>query len=491
MSANPIEHDVKPVDRSNGAGLPIGSTDPAVGDGAMNSIALWFACLVATLGGFLFGYDWVVIGGAKPFYEACFGITQPSEQAWAMSSALVGCLAGALSAGVLSERLGRKRALLISAAVFAASALGTGMAQSVTEFVMWRVAGGVAIGMASALSPIYIAEVAPAARRGQLVCLNELTIVLGILGAQVVNWLIAGPIDPNATPLDLKDSWNGLIGWRRMFEAGFVPAAVFLVGLLFIPESPRWLAKRGEWQRAQDVLASLGGVTYAQRLIVDLRKDLKASAENQPRASLREPRIKRALLVGVVLAVLQQWCGINVIFNYAQEVFSAAGYSLSSMLFNIVITGITMVVFTFVAIATVENLGRRWLMLLGCGSLALLYVALGFAYWTHQSGWPMLLLVVGAIAVFAMTLGPITWVVLSEIFPTEVRGTSMAICTAALWSACFVLTYTFPLLNAAIGTAGTFWFYAAICIAGLVFVARYLPETKQRSLEEIQHLWRA
>ncbi len=457
----------------------------------VNSKELWLACLVATLGGFLFGYDWVVIGGAKPFYEAYFAITEPSAQAWAMSSALIGCLAGAMSAGALSERLGRKRALLLSAAAFAISALGTGMAMTFTEFVLWRVAGGVAIGMASALSPIYIAEIAPADRRGKLVCLNQLTIVLGILAAQIVNWLIAGPIEPTATVLDLKDSWNGQIGWRRMFEAGVVPAAVFLFGLLFIPESPRWLASKGQWQRAQEVLAALGGSAYAKQVIFDLQKDL-VSESSEPRSmSLRQPFVLRILMVGVALAVLQQWCGINVIFNYAQEVFSAAGYSLSSMLFNIVITGVTMVVFTFVAIGTVENLGRRRLMLIGCGSLALLYAVLGYLYWSHQSGWPLLLLVLASIASFAMTLGPITWVVLSEIFPTEVRGACMAICTAALWSACFILTYTFPLLNVAIGTAGTFWFYAVICAAGGIFVARFLPETKQQTLEQIQQMWRS
>ena len=457
----------------------------AQADSAFGSLQLWAAAATSALGGFLFGYDWVVIGGAKPFYEAHFGITAPQVQAWVMSCALVGCLIGAIGSGPLSERLGRRRTLLISAITFAASSIGTGAAASLNEFIAWRMVGGVAIGMASVLSPIYIAEIAPAQIRGKLVCLNELTIVLGILAAQIVNWLIAVPLAPNATLADLQGSWNELFAWRRMFEAAVVPASVFLLGLAFIPETPRWLAKQGHWDSARAVLTKLGGADYATEVISQMRTAF-ASHPSQPQ---HEPRIRPVLVIGITLAVLQQWCGINVIFNYAQEVFSAAGYNLSGILFNIVITGVTMCVFTFVAIATVERLGRRALMLFGCGSLALIYVLIGYCYHTHQAGVLLLGLIVAAIAAYAMTLAPITWVILSEIFPNAVRGTLMAICTASLWAACFALTYSFPLLNASIGTAGTFWFYAGICLAGFVFVLRYLPETKQKSLEDIQSLW--
>ena len=341
------------------------------------SLKLWLAAATSALGGFLFGYDWVVIGGAKPFYEAYFGITQPQAQAWVMSCALVGCLLGAVGSGPLSEWLGRRRTLLISALAFAASALGTGSAQTLLEFISWRIAGGVAIGMASVLSPVYIAEVAPAQIRGKLVCLNELTIVLGILAAQIVNWLIAEPIPASAILLDLQSSWNGQSGWRRMFAAAVVPAIIFLIGLLFIPETPRWLARKGRWDRAQAVLASLGGSTYAAEVVSQMRLTFAAVAQDEAAGGVGNTRIKPVLILGITLAVLQQWCGINVIFNYAQEVFSAAGYALSGILFNIVITGITMCVFTFVAIATVERLGRRALMLFGCGSLSLIYVLIG------------------------------------------------------------------------------------------------------------------
>lgn len=455
----------------------------------MNNRYLWSVALVSALGGFLFGYDWVVIGGAKPFYEAYFRMTQPSQVAWAMSCALIGCLAGAVTSGFLSELIGRRRALLVSATVFAASSVGTGMAMSTTAFVLWRISGGVAIGMASGLSPVYIAEIAPAESRGKLVCLNELTIVLGILAAQTVNWLIARPVAAGASLADIQASWNGQEAWRRMFEAAFVPATVFLAGVFFIPESPRWLARQGYWERTERVLRRFGGEEYAERTVRELRAVLLMESTRALSLSGRKHRLRRVLLIGLILAVLQQWCGINVIFNYAQEVFSAAGYSLSNIFFNIVITGIVMCVFTFVAIATVERLGRRRLMLIGCAGLAILYLILGMLYFNHQQGFPLLVLVVAAIACYAMTLAPITWVVLSEIFPNDVRGACMAACTTALWAACFVLTYTFPLLNSSLGTARTFWIYAAICSAGFLFVLRYLPETKQKTLEEIERSW--
>jgi len=408
-------------------------------------------------------------------------------QAWVMSCALVGCLVGAIASGPLSEWLGRRRTLLISAVAFATSAIGTGSAATLDQFIAWRIAGGMAIGMASVLSPIYIAEIAPAQIRGKLVCLNELTIVLGILSAQIANWLIADTLAANATIADLQGTWNELTGWRRMFEAATVPAIIFLVGLLLIPETPRWLAKQGQWDRACGVLTRLGGSEYAAEVISQMR----SAFELRPSEPRRKPRIGSVLAIGITLAVLQQWCGINVIFNYAQEIFSAAGYTLSGILFNIVITGVTMCVFTFVAIATVERLGRRALMLFGCGSLSLIYVLIGYCYHTHQAGVLLLGLIVAAIAAYAMTLAPITWVILAEIFPNCVRGTLMAVCTASLWAACFVLTYSFPMLNASVGTAGTFWFYAGICLAGFLFVFRYLPETKQKSLEAIQSLWQA
>jgi sugar porter (SP) family MFS transporter len=459
--------------------------------GTFNLIHLYWICMIAALGGLLFGYDWVVIGGAKPFYEAYFGITSPLQSGWAMSCALIGCLVGALCSGVLSEALGRKRALLIAAAVFVVSSLGTGSAPVFWAFVSWRMMGGLAIGMASGLSPLYIAEAAPAEIRGKLVCLNELTIVIGLFLAQLTNWLIARPVPPGAMLADIAASWNGHMAWRYMFAATAVPSLLFFTGMLTVPESPRWLVQRGRSDEAGHNLARIGGDAYSARVLAEIKQSLhhnRSETRNELSQLMRKPLLG-VMVLGAVLAALQQWCGINVIFNYAQEVFSAAGYGLSSMLANILITGTVMVIFTFVAIATVENLGRRMLMMIGCAGLAAIYVVLGALFRVHSHGIHMLVLVVMALACYAMTLAPITWVVLSELFPNQVRGTAMAISTMSLWAACFALTYSFPWLNGRFGTANVFWLYALICAAGFVYILRMLPETKGRTLEQIQHFW--
>ena len=444
---------------------------------------VWWIAAVAALGGLLFGYVWVVIGGAMPFYEAHFGLTQPHTQAWAMSCALVGCLAGALLSGVLSERFGRKPALLAAALMFTISSIGTGMAGSFTTFVLWRMCGGLAIGLASSLSPMYIAEVSPAALRGRLVCLNELTIVIGILMAQITNWWIAGHGTGDVM------QWNAAVGWRWMFGATAVPAAIFLIGMMFVPESPRWLALHGRDTEAGRTLERIGGCDNAAVVLREIEESVRGAEHGGELKMLLGTKLRGVMMLGVGLAVLQQWCGINVIFNYAHDIFSAAGYDLSEILFNIVVTGVVMLVFTFVAIATVDRQGRRALMLSGCAGLVAIYVTLGYFLHVRSRGVHMLALVVAAIACYAMTLAPVTWVVLSEVFPSRVRGTAMAVATASLWAACFVLTYTFPLLEARLGTAGTFWVYAGVCAVGFVCVYRWLPETKGKTLEEIEGFW--
>lgn len=444
---------------------------------------------VAALGGLLFGYDWVVIGGAKPFYEKFFRLTVPSQQGWAMSCALVGCLVGALISGPLSDRLGRKRLLIAAGLVFAISSVGTGMAPSFAIFVLWRIMGGLAIGMASSLSPMYIAEVAPAQFRGKLVSLNQLTIVIGILLAQVVNWLIAKPVPVNATALQILQSWNGQVGWRWMFGVTAVPSVLFFVSMFAVPESPRWLAKEGAAESAKRVLSRIGGETYGALALGEIDATLTQDAPGLDLQALFERRIRRVLLLGVVLAVLQQWCGINVIFNYAEEVFSAAGYTVSDVLFNIVVTGAVNLVFTFIAIGVVDRFGRRALMIIGSAGLSIIYSCLGAFYYVHSRGVHMLVLVVAAIGCYAMSLAPVTWVIISEIFPNRIRGVAMSIAVTALWIASFILTYTFPLLNHALGAAMTFWIYAAICVAGLLFIKARLPETKGKTLEAIEAFW--
>jgi sugar porter (SP) family MFS transporter len=453
---------------------------------AFRSAYVWLAAAAGALGGLLFGYDWVVIGGAKPFYERYFQLDSPSLEGWAMSCALIGCLIGAVSSGALSNRFGRRRLLTLAALVFAVSSLGTGLAAHFAVFVAWRMTGGFAIGLASGISPMYIAEISPAHLRGRLVSLNQLAIVFGILLAQVVNWLIARPVPAGSTAQEILLSWNGQWGWRWMFAITAIPSVLFLIATFLVPESPRWLASKGRNPQALRVLERLGGRAYAQQVMDDFAHASEVQPQRSVWQELSAPGIAKILLLGVVLAILQQWCGINVIFNYAQEIFAAAGYQVSDILFNIVVTGAVNVIFTLIALAAIDRFGRRFLLLIGVSGLVVVYTALGALYRLHMQGKPMLVLVLAAIACYAMSLAPATWVVIAEIFPNRIRGSAMSIAITALWTACFLLTYTFPLLNSALGAAGTFWTYAAICLAGLVFLTFRLPETKGRSLEEIE-----
>ncbi|HEY3389495.1 MAG TPA: sugar porter family MFS transporter [Prolixibacteraceae bacterium] len=443
--------------------------------------------LVSAMGGLLFGYDWVVIGGAKPFYERFFDITNsPYLQGWAMSSALIGCLFGAMASGYLADRFGRKRPLIAAAALFTIAAIGTGAANQFTLFVIFRLVGGLGIGLASAISPMYIAEISPAKMRGRLVSVNQLTIVIGILAAQIINYLIAEKVPEGITDGMILQSWNGQTGWRWMFWAGTVPAVLFFIFSFFIPESPRFLAKSGKWEAAAAILKKIGGTQYSIQEQKEISETIHGSSSKIDWKALSSKKVRPALILGVVLAVFQQWCGINVIFNYAEEIFTSAGYSVGDMLFNIVITGTVNLVFTFLAMRMVDSWGRRKLMLLGSIGLAIIYFMLGSSYYFELKGLAILVLVMVAIATYAMTLAPITWVVLSEIFPNSIRGTAMAISTTALWIACFVLTYTFPILNKLLNASGTFWLYGFICLFGFLFILKKLPETKGKSLEEIE-----
>ena len=421
---------------------------------------IYFICIVSAMGGLLFGYDWVVIGGAKPFYELFFGIAdQPMMQGLAMSIALVGCLIGAMVAGALADRYGRKPLLIVAAILFLTSALATGYFDDFTMFNCARLWGGIGIGVASALSPMYIAEVSPAEIRGKLVSVNQMTIVLGILGAQICNWLLA----EDATNLPL-DSWNVQMGWRWMFWAEAVPAGLFLILAFFIPESPVYLQLKADRESGSTQQSNAAGLSEL----------------------FGNKRYHKVLLLGIIIAVFQQWCGTNVIFNYAQEIFQSAGYDVNGMFINIVVTGIANVIFTVVAMATVERLGRRTLMLIGSLGLGLIYLTLGTCYFLHVTGIGMICLVVAAISCYAMTLGPITWVLLAEIFPNRVRGIAMATCTFALWVGSCTLTFFFPPMNEALGTYGTFWIYSLICFVCFVFFLRRCPETKGKSLEELE-----
>jgi len=446
---------------------------------------LIFISLVSAMGGLLFGYDWVVVGGAKPFYEIFFGITgSPYLQGWVMGSAILGCLLGVMVSGTLSDKYGRKPLVILASIIFIWAAVGTGIVNDLNWFIFYRILGGIGIGIASNVSPMYIAEVSPSSMRGKFVSINQLTVVIGILSAQIVNWLIADPVIAGE---DILNTWNGQTGWRWMFWSGAVPAIFFFILIFFIPESPRWLATQRQYEKADNILAKIGGLEYARNEISAIKETTEKEKEKTSYRMLFQGKIPKILLIGIVVAAFQQWCGINVIFNYAQEIFSAAGYGVSDILFNIVVTGVTNVIFTLVGMYTVDKLGRRALMILGAAGLACIYAILGTCFYFHITGIAVLIFVVLAIACYAMTLAPITWVVISEIFPTRIRGMAMAVSTFSLWTACFVLTYTFPLLNSGLGAYGTFWLYGIICVLGFIFIKKFLPETKGKSLEEIEN----
>jgi sugar porter (SP) family MFS transporter len=464
------------------------NTGEAIAAESFNKRYVWIISAVAALGGLLFGYDWVVIGGAKPFYERYFNLNSEQLIGWANSCALVGCLIGSLLSGAVSDRAGRKKLLAGSAFLFAASSVFTGLSQTFTQFVLWRTTGGIAIGVASNVSPTYISEISPAAWRGRLVALNQLTIVVGILAAQIVNWLIAERVPENATSQMIRQSWNGQHGWRWMFIAVGAPSVVFLVSALFVPESPRWLIGHNQRERARRILARIGGDRYAD----DSLQSILDTTEPQsaPRVRWHElvrPGVFKMIVIGVLLAVLQQWSGINVIFNYAEEIYRSAGYGVSDILFNIVITGAINLVFTLVALGFVDRVGRRPLMLVGCAGVGLSHLLIGAAYRFGFTGLPVLILTLCAIACYAMSLAPVTWVLISEIFPNRIRGLAISISVSSLWIASFLLTYTFPLIHHAFGPANTFWLYAAICFAGFLFILARVPETKGKTLEQIEH----
>ena len=446
--------------------------------------------LISALGGFLFGYDWVVIGGAKFFYERYFEIAQiPHLQGIAMSSALLGCIPGALFAGYFSDRFGRRRSLSLAAVIFVLSALGTGFSENFTLFMLYRILGGLGVGMASVVSPIYIAEIAPSQMRGRLVALNQLNIVLGILAAQIANYLIAQEVPDGATNEFILQSWNGQMAWRWMFWAETIPAGIFFVLSFFIPESPRWLVKCGHFEPALRTLNTIGNEGYGLTILAEIKASLKEASKKIDYKSLLSKGVRPVLVVGLVLAFFQQWCGINIVFNYAEEVFTSAGFGISESLLNIVATGVVNLVFTLVALRMVDRWGRKKLMLLGASGLAITYTLLGAAYYMELNGTVVLMVILVAIGLYALTLAPVTWVILSEIFPNRIRGAAMAVASTTLWIASTLLVLLFPIIKSKVYIYGAFWIYAAICILGFFFVKAKLPETKGKSLEEIESLF--
>ncbi len=431
-----------------------------------------YVSVVAALGGLLFGFDTAIIAGAARFLKERFALSAFGE-GLAVSIVLVGCMAGAAIAGTVSDRLGRRRFMFFSAVLFFISALGCAIPQNLIQFLVFRFIGGLAIGSASIVSPLYISEVAPPKIRGALVSVNQLAIVTGILLSYFVSWILVGA---------------GASNWRWMFATGAIPAVIFFLFVLGVPESPRWLVKQGREEEASTILTRLNGPEIAATEIRSIKETL--TLEGGSLRELLQPGFRTALFIGVFLAVFQQITGINAVIYYAPRFFEAAGLARSSALFQAALIGVVNVVFTLVAIALVDRLGRKPMLIAGSAGMGASFVLLGAAFkFQLFSGGLVLLFTLLYIAFFAMTLGPIVWVVIAEIFPTRIRGRAMAIATVALWLADFAVSLTFPIIADKLHESFAFWLYAGMCLINMIFIWAVLPETKGKSLEEIERHW--
>jgi len=444
-----------------------------------------FIVLIAAIGGLLFGYDTAVINGANELLAKEFSINVKSaEYGWACSSALVGCIIGAGCAGFMGDFLGRRKSLMICAILFAVSAVGSALPRSVNEFVIYRIIGGVGVGAASMLSPMYIAEISPARLRGRLVSLNQLAIVIGILLAFFLNYFIQAYGTGRIVD---GQAWNEVNGWRWMFGSETLPAVLFLFLLMLVPDSPRFLMARGQEASARAVLGKVASGDEVDRQIGEISAAL--AQEQGTLGELLRPGIRLALLIGILLAIFQQWTGINAIMYYSTSVFKQAGFTNDTAFISSVAVGATNLAFTLVGIALVDRLGRKPLLIAGASVQAIALAVVAVAFASGAQGWWVLAAVLVFVAAFATSLGPVTWVVISEIFPTKIRGRAMSVAILVLWIACYVLSQTFPMLLDAIGASGTFGIYAGVSILCVLFVAIVIPETKGRSLEEIESSW--
>lgn len=445
---------------------------------ATNMKFVYFISAIAAFGGLLFGYDTAVIAGAIGFIETKFQLS-PAMTGWAASSAIWGCVIGAMGAGYMSDKFGRKKILIITAVLFAISAIGAAIPTNLSQFVIARIIGGIGVGAASMLSPLYISEIAPADKRGMLVTLYQLAIVLGINIIYFVNLLIAG---------SGTEQWNIDMGWRYMLGSGIIPSVLFLVALFLVPESPRWLASKNKDDEAMKVLEKVNGRQQAASEMAEIKKSL--NHEQGTISELFAPGLRTAMIIGVFLALFSQITGINAIIYYAPEIFKSVGFGTDSALLQTVIIGLTNTIFTFVAIKYIDKLGRRKLLLGGVSGMVICLIGVGTVFYFGLSSGPLLLIfILGFIASFGCSLGPIPWVIMSEIFPTKTRGIAMSIATLTLWIGVVLITQLTPILLKEAGGAVTFWIFGANSLLLLLFTYKMIPETKGKTLEEIEQYW--
>lgn len=430
---------------------------------------LYLVCAIASLGGVLFGYDMVIISGAVPYFSQYYHLSEAGI-GWAVGCINLGAALGALIAGRLTDGLGRKKLLLLCALLFAVTGIGTGWAANAGLFIVFRLLSGVAVGVAALVCPMYIAEVSPAGFRGRMVTFYQLAIVSGLLLAYLSDYLLLN---------------SGVNNWRWMFTSQSIPALLFFSGLFLVAESPRWLCGKQQTARAVQILTRIGGTAYAERQVGIIQNSFRQEEKGHWKDMFHK-KYRRILLVGVAIAVFSQADGQNSLFSYAPEIFRQAGMARDSAFMQSVILGLINFVCTFAAIGTIDRTGRRKLLLTGSALLCLDALALAAAFAFHLSSSWILGFVLGFIAIYAGTLGPVTWVALSELFPNKIRGSLMGLATLSLWIANFFTIASFPILKAHWGLPGTFGIHAAVCLAYFLFIYRKVPETKGKSLEEIE-----
>ena len=440
------------------------------------------------MGGLLFGFDMAVISGVLPFVKEQFSLSAAAE-GWFVSSALVGCIIGVAFSGELSDRWGRRALLLIAAVLFLLSAVGTAGAPSFTGLIVARMLGGIGVGVASNVAPLYISEIAPAAVRGRLITFYQLAVTVGILAAYLTN---AGLLTVSLTkePTGLGSLMDYLViieVWRGMLGLGVVPSVLFLVGLLFVPESPRWLIQKNKLNQGIRVLAKISNAAAAQQDAQEIRRTLHQ--ETGSYQELFSPRMRRPLLIGLLLPLFSQFSGINAVIYYGPRILNDAGIDLSNALMGQIIFGLANLVFTLIAVWKVDQLGRRPLYLIGSVGATISLFCTGFSFYSGGSNSFLLLSIIVFLACFAFSIGPLKFVIAAEIFPNKIRGRAMALSIMVMWIADTIVGQITPLLLASFGAAVTFWFFSLFCFVAFWVVLKLVPETKGKSLEEIQGLW--
>ncbi|HEX4263177.1 MAG TPA: sugar porter family MFS transporter [Verrucomicrobiae bacterium] len=456
---------------------PVESSVPVTKSPSIRGPMLLLVACVALAGGFLFGYDTAVINGANQFLKTFFKLTS-FQEGIAGASAILGCIPGAMFAGFLSDRYGRRKVLFVCAILYALSGVLSAMPNTFTEFLLARFISGLGIGASSMICPVYVAELAPAVWRGRFGSLFQFGIVSGIFLTLFINAKIQAFGDAD---------WNVARGWRWMLGAEVLPAMLLLILLFFVKESPRWLVQMGREDEARNILEKIHGSQEIEAEIA-ATKDVLKQSEAGFFELLSTARFRRVLVIAVLLMAFSQFSGINAIMYYSTKIFTTAGVGVKDSFMASTVVGLVNLLFTLVAVALVDKAGRRILLLVGLVAQVIALGAVGWMFKANTGGIPLLIAILAFIGAFAMALGPIPWILCSEIFPTRVRGRAMSVATFTIWTACYIVAQTFPMLNdsPAVGPALTFWIYAACSLAALIFVFFMVPETKGRSLEEIE-----